>query len=132
MLYLGHSTGIKKALTPYENLAFYATLNGGFSRSILDLLQAVNLAGYDDVPCYQLSAGQQRRVALARLYGSSARLWILDEPFTAVDKAGVAALEMRLTEHLAQGGSVILTTHQPLNLPQVRELDLSRFAGEAA
>lgn len=132
LLYLGHSTGVKKALTPSENLAFYGTLGGGFHRPIIDLLQSVNLAGYEDVPCYQLSAGQQRRVALARLYGSRARLWVLDEPFTAVDKAGVAALEQRLAEHLEEGGSVILTTHQPLNMPQVRELDLSRFAGEAA
>jgi heme exporter protein A len=132
LLYLGHSPGIKKALTPAENLHFYSTLAGGYQSPVNELLAAVNLAGYEDVPCYQLSAGQQRRVALARLYGSKARLWVLDEPFTAVDKAGVAALERRLGEHLAQGGSVILTTHQTLNMAQVRELDLKDFAGGVA
>ena len=132
LLYLGHNPGIKKALTPAENLEFYSSLGGGFNQSIGELLRAVNLAGYEDVPCYQLSAGQQRRVALARLYGSRARLWILDEPFTAVDKAGVAALEAQLAAHLARGGSVILTTHQALTMPQVRELDLKHYVEEVA
>ena len=132
LLYLGHHTGIKKSLTPAENLAFYSRLGSGYKDSVEALLNAVGLLGYEQVPCYQLSAGQQRRVALARLYGSRARLWILDEPFTAVDKAGVAALEQRLSAHLDAGGCVILTTHQALNMPQVRELDLSDFAGEAA
>ncbi len=129
LLYLGHQPGIKKSLTPRENLAFYESLGGGFSRSIDAMLHAVGLQGFEQVPCYQLSAGQQRRVALARLYGSTARLWILDEPFTAVDKGGVAALERRLSLHLEEGGSVILTTHQALNMAQVRELDLSEFGG---
>ncbi len=130
LLYLGHHTGIKKSLTPAENLAFYSQLGSGFREPVDRLLNAVGLAGYEQVPCYQLSAGQQRRVALARLYGSRARLWILDEPFTAVDKAGVAALEQRLAAHLEAGGCIILTTHQTLNMPQVRELDLHDYTGE--
>jgi heme exporter protein A len=132
LLYIGHHTGIKKSLTPAENLAFYSRLGSGFKDSVETLLCAVGLFGYEDVPCYQLSAGQQRRVALARLFGSRARLWILDEPFTAVDKAGVAALEQRLSAHLEEGGSIILTTHQALNMPRVRELDLTEYTGVAA
>ncbi|EBR5125393.1 ATP-binding cassette domain-containing protein [Salmonella enterica] len=72
------------------------------------------LAGFEDVPVAQLSAGQQRRVALARLWLTRAALWVLDEPFTAIDVNGVARLTRRMAAHTAQGGMVILTTHQPL------------------
>jgi heme exporter protein A len=69
------------------------------------------LRGFEDVPCHTLSAGQQRRVALARLYLDSPPLWILDEPFTALDKQGVAQLEEHLAAHCERGGVVVLTTH---------------------
>ncbi|WP_411197469.1 ATP-binding cassette domain-containing protein, partial [Salmonella enterica] len=72
------------------------------------------LAGFEDVPVARLSAGQQRRVALARLWLTRAALWVLDEPFTAIDVNGVARLTRRMAAHTAQGGMVILTTHQPL------------------
>ena len=77
-------------------------------------LAQVELVGFEDVPVAQLSAGQQRRVALARLWLSRATFWILDEPFTALDAAGVQTLTTRLEQHVGQGGAVILTTHQPL------------------
>ncbi|EOS8830632.1 ATP-binding cassette domain-containing protein, partial [Salmonella bongori] len=70
---------------------------------------------YEDIPVNQLSAGQQRRVALARLWLTRASLWILDEPFTAIDVNGVERLTRRMAQHVGQGGSVMLTTHQPLN-----------------
>jgi heme exporter protein A len=76
----------------------------------------VGLAGYEDSPCYQLSAGQQRRAALARLFIAPIWLWILDEPFTAIDRHGVAELESWLAAHAEAGGAVLLTTHQPLAL----------------
>lgn len=132
LLYIGHNTGIKKGLSPAENLAFYGSLSGGFTAPVSDLLAAVGLAGYEQVPCAQLSAGQQRRVALARLYGSHARLWVLDEPFTAVDKAGVVALEEQLQVHLMRGGSVVLTSHQSVGLAGLRELDLHQYRGVPA
>ncbi|KHP30960.1 cytochrome C biogenesis protein CcmA, partial [Salmonella enterica subsp. enterica serovar Agona] len=72
------------------------------------------LGGFEDVPVPRLSAGQQRRVALARLWLTRAALWVLDEPFTAIDVNGVARLTRRMAAHTAQGGMVILTTHQPL------------------
>jgi len=93
-------------------------------------LAAVGLRGFEDVPCHTLSAGQQRRVALARLYLPAPPLWILDEPFTALDKHGVAQLERHLASHCEQGGLVILTTHHNLQDKPAgyRELDLGQIA----
>ncbi|SUX72686.1 cytochrome c biogenesis protein CcmA [Citrobacter freundii] len=92
----------------------------------LALAQA-GLAGYEDIPVNQLSAGQQRRVALARLWLTRARLWILDEPFTAIDVNGVERLTQRMAQHTELGGIVILTTHQPLNVEtnKVRRIALT-------
>ncbi len=116
LVYLGHATGIKTALTALENLAWYQALAGetGSEAARLAALREVGLAGFEDLPVAQLSAGQQRRVALARLELTPRPLWVLDEPFTAIDKAGVMALEQRLHDHVARGGSVLLTTHHDL------------------
>jgi len=112
LLYLGHQPGVKAILTPLENLSFY---HGDCPQALLwQALEQVDLIGYEDVPVAQLSAGQQRRVALARLWLTPAALWILDEPLTAIDRAGVEALMALFMRHTAQGGAVILTTHQPL------------------
>jgi heme exporter protein A len=78
-------------------------------------------------PCYQLSAGQLRRVALARLGFSNAKVWILDEPFTALDKAGIAQLEDRLIAHAETGGLVLVTSHQDIRFPQLQTLNLQDF-----
>lgn len=125
-LYLGHLPGIKKALTPAENLEWYKAQSGAVV-SINDALAAVGLYGYEDTPCYQLSAGQLRRVALARLHLSCARIWILDEPFTAIDKLGVSQLEVLIAQQSAKGGVVILTSHQDLSLPQLRMVNLQDY-----
>jgi len=128
LLYLGHAPGIKAGLSPLENLRWYQALSGGSQRGdIIAALAQVGLKGYEHLPAYQLSAGQLRRVALARLYLSQALLWILDEPFTAIDKAGVAALEQRLDEHSKAGGAVIFTSHQEVQLPGLQSLDLRDF-----
>jgi heme exporter protein A len=130
-LYLGHLSGIKKSLTPLENLRWYAAIQGGDSdEALLAALVTVKLAGYQDTPCYQLSAGQLRRVALARLVFSRALLWILDEPFTALDKAGVEQLESRLTDHVSRGGLVLMTSHQDIQVPNLVQLDLHEFSAE--
>jgi heme exporter protein A len=125
-LYLGHLPGIKKALTPMENLEWYRAQNR-VAITIGDALTAVGLSGYEDTPCHQLSAGQLRRVALARLHLSCARIWILDEPFTAIDKAGVIELETLIAQQSARGGVVILTSHQDLRLPQLRLINLQDY-----
>jgi heme exporter protein A len=125
-LYLGHLAGIKKVLTPAENLAWYAAQSGA-SQPIAAALKAVGLFGYEDTPCYQLSAGQLRRVALARLHLSSALIWILDEPFTAIDKAGVDQLEQLISQQCERGGLVLLTSHQDLSLKNLRQVDLQDY-----
>lgn len=94
----------KAVLTPYENLAFFQKASGKVdSEAIWGALEKVGLIGYEDVPVAQLSAGQHRRVALARLWLSSAPLWILDEPLTAIDKQGVERLTSLFEEHAEQG-----------------------------
>lgn len=115
LLFLGHHAGIKSVLTAYENLAFYQPEKGQAAQAaIYDALEQVGLLGYEDVVVAQLSAGQQRRVALARLWISRALLWILDEPLTAIDKQGVATLIALFERHAQNGGMVLLTTHQDL------------------
>jgi heme exporter protein A len=115
LLFLGHQPGIKFVLTPFENLAFYQSVSASSDpQALWSALERVGLVGYEDVPVAQLSAGQQRRVALARLWLSSAPLWILDEPLTAIDKQGVGELMSLFEQHAEQGGMVLLTTHQDL------------------
>lgn len=118
LLYVGHYAGVKATLTVAENLRWMQTLHPLLTKGTLeDALAKVGLYGYEDVPCYALSAGQQRRVSLARLYLSKHPLWILDEPFTALDKKGVAEKEALIAEHISQGGLCVLTTHHDFNLP---------------
>ncbi len=128
LLYIGHQTGIKLALTPFENLAFYQAAGGGprNEKAVWQALEQVGLLGYEELPAAGLSAGQQRRVALARLWLSPARLWILDEPFTAIDKQGAVRLMSLFAGHSAARGMVLLTTHRGLpdtSVP-IRKIDL--------
>lgn len=116
LLYLGHLPGVKGEMNAQENLSFNLALHG-FNTDKTDINQTlaeVNLMGFEDSLASHLSAGQHRRISLARLYKSTARIWILDEPFTAIDKQGVHALEQLFKAHINQGGCVILTTHQDL------------------
>ncbi|MBB3046210.1 heme exporter protein A [Litorivivens lipolytica] len=125
--FLGHQSALKLSLTPLENLNWLAALNGqsvGLD-AVENALAKVGLKGYEDVPCRQLSAGQQRRVTLARLFLVSAGLWLLDEPFTALDRQAVAELEGWIGEFAASGGAVVLTTHHALGqLQGLRSLTL--------
>lgn len=127
LLYLGHHSAVKALLTPRENLAWHVA--GACTHSdaqIEDALARVGLYGYEDVPSHALSAGQHRRVNLARLYLSQSPLWLLDEPFTAIDREGVAELQQLLVVHVQRGGAVVLTSHQPLQVAHpVRMLSLT-------
>ncbi|MBW8190778.1 cytochrome c biogenesis heme-transporting ATPase CcmA [Neiella marina] len=118
LLYLGHQPAVNVELSPTENLRYLCALHDDNAESIANILVAVGLAGYEDVPAGQLSAGQQRRIALSRLWLSKAPLWILDEPLTALDVKAVAGLEKRFKQHLDAGGMLIVTTHQPAVLPE--------------
>lgn len=132
LLYLGHAPGVKAALTPLENLAWYQALSGEklSEEARFRALEEVGLVGFEDVPAGQLSAGQQRRVALARLILTPRALWVLDEPFTAIDRDGVAVLERRLVEHARSGGCVLVTTHHELT--PCAELRRIRLGGGGA
>jgi len=118
LLYIGHLAGIKGEMTAQENLAFNLALSGLDHTAAEQTLSEVNLLGFEDALASHLSAGQHRRIALAKLWQSKAPIWILDEPFTAIDKNGVIKLEKLIVEHAKAGGCVILTTHQDLNISQ--------------
>lgn len=135
MTWLGHQAGLKLMLSPLENLDWLLRLRGeSVDKALMEAaLDKVGLYGYEDVPLARLSAGQKRRVGLARLFVEKRPLWILDEPFTAIDRQGVTELETWLQEHAAAGGMVLLTTHHEFTpgFP-LHRLDVSAFrpAGE--
>jgi len=112
--YIGHQSGVKSTLSALENLEFARNLKGDNSQDFFDVLDSLGLRGFEDLPCNNLSAGQKRRVGLARLFVSNCQLWVLDEPFTALDAKGIAKLEQEFLHHLNNNGLIILTTHQPL------------------
>jgi heme exporter protein A len=118
LLYLGHSLGLKDELSAVENLRVASVLAGhsvGHEQA-LQALQAQGLGSRSHLPLRVLSQGQKRRVALARLQLSKARLWVLDEPFVALDTLAVLALQKVLRQHLAQDGLLLFTSHQAVDL----------------
>lgn len=123
ILFLGHQSALKLTLTAEENLSWITSELPG-SISVLNALERVGLRGYSDIPCHSLSAGQQRRVALARLLLSNAKIWFLDEPFAALDGQGVKFVEQCMERHVNGGGAVMLTTHQPIGMESVRRYSL--------
>ena len=118
LLYLGHAATIKEDLSALENLQTAAAVAGRPlpEPTALAALRRIGLKGREDLPSRVLSQGQKRRVALARLLCSQARLWVLDEPFVALDVAAVAQLCEILDEHLARGGLLVFTSHQAVQL----------------
>ncbi len=123
--YFGHAHGIKGELTPLENLNMAATLGppaNGLSQE--QALREVGLRGFEDVPARALSAGQQRRVALARLLIARARLWILDEPFTALDHRGMEFVEAMLDQHARDNGIAVITSHHAVRCALAERLRL--------
>jgi len=132
LLYLGHKSGIKSSLTPIENLLFFSELAGiknseDVRQNILAALTELALQEKANIPCKNLSAGQQRRVSLARLILEPATLWVLDEPLTALDTAGLQWVENQVAVHVEKGGAVVLTSHTNFNAGQasVRRFELT-------
>jgi heme exporter protein A len=132
--YLGHADGVKGALTAGENLAFAAAMLGGRSsrEAQRNALASVGLAHVIDFPARLLSAGQRRRVALARLLIADRPLWLLDEPATALDAAAQAALAAIMQGRLRGGGIIVAAAHAPLGLDGAQELRLGATGGAAA
>ncbi|WP_006787047.1 cytochrome c biogenesis heme-transporting ATPase CcmA [Thiorhodospira sibirica] len=116
--YLGHHNGLKDELTAEENVLFGHRLNGGHIalKKVQDLLERIGLGAYTDLPIKVLSQGQKRRVALARVLLQGRPLWILDEPYTALDVQVIDLVLEALQNHLGQGGMVVLTTHQTIEV----------------
>ena len=126
LLYLGHKPGISSGLTPIENLLALCPELGSQDefdqaarQAILQVLGELGIADRIDLPCVALSAGQQRRVSLARLRLQQATLWVLDEPLTSLDANGYEWVRNEIKRHVAQGGAVMFTTHQTLSFDSV-------------
>ena len=114
--YVGHRDGIKLDLTPLENLAMARALGKPNDSTLEEALEKVDLYGFEDVLTRNLSAGQQRRLALARLLVTDTVLWILDEPFTSLDTHGIKTIEHLLDRHTGNGGMLAVTSHHAVNL----------------
>lgn len=130
--YLGFNSGLKLELTPLENLEFSAGLASASAMAAEAALDTVGLSAFARLSCRQLSSGQLRRTALARLLMRGSPLWILDEPLTGLDQAARADFERCLHAHAANGGSIVLTTHFPLGDGGAGARRLELGAGPAA
>jgi heme exporter protein A len=133
VIYVGHLNGVKDELTAAENLSTWAAMAGiqVQAAQVAQALQRMAIERFAQWPAGQLSQGQKRRVGLGRLtLASQARIWILDEPFNALDQHGVEILNRLIAHRVGSGGAVILTTHQAWQAPvQVARLDLAAETG---
>jgi heme exporter protein A len=129
--YLGHLDAIKPALTSREMLEFWAGRRAGRS-ALGEALAALGLDRVADWPCRWLSAGQRRRLALARLVASPAPVWLLDEPAAALDSDGEGRLATLIAAHRAAGGRVVVATHQPLAIEAAEFLAIGDYAAAGA
>ena len=124
--YVGHGDAVKPALTVSQNLAFWVRLAG--RGSVAPGLEAVGLAALADLPARLLSAGQRRRLCLARLFAAPAPLWLLDEPTVGLDDAAVKGMERGLEAHLAGGGAAIVASHVSLGMEAAHRIRLGATA----
>jgi len=126
--YAGHADGLKAQLTVAENLSFWAGVFGTFDPS--PAIEAFHLTPLLDRRAGEMSAGQKRRLSLARLLVTGRRVWCLDEPTVSLDTENVARFAAAVEAHLANGGSAIIATHIDLGLPTARNLDISAFVAK--
>lgn len=126
--YIGHLNGVKPALTVSENLAFFANFLGGKQERTAQAADRLTLADLEDIPAAYLSAGQKRRLGLARLICAERPLWLLDEPAVSLDQASQRILASIAEEHLARGGIVVAATHTSLGWSEAKTLDFREIA----
>lgn len=124
LAYVGHLDGVKGDLTPVENLNLVQSLQGATDMEPVVALETLGLKNREDVVCRKLSAGQRRRVGLARLLMRPATLWVLDEPLTALDVKGRQTVEELLQAHAAKRGMVVFTSHHGFEMEGVRTVNL--------
>lgn len=128
--YAGHADGLKATLTVTENLTFWARIYG--QSDIAPALAAMELEALAERPAQNLSAGQKRRLGLARLLVTGRRLWLLDEPTVSLDAASVGLFARAVRGHLASGGAALMASHIDLGLDEARLLDLTPFRAKPA
>ncbi|MAH72932.1 MAG: heme ABC exporter ATP-binding protein CcmA [Cellvibrionales bacterium TMED49] len=124
IIFIGHQLALKLALSPLDNLNWSASSSRD-RQYIFKVMDEMGLGAVSGLPCYRLSAGQLKRVALTKLFVSDAKLWLLDEPFVALDLSGISIIEKLINRHLKHNGSVLMTSHQDLSLSNIRKLDMS-------
>jgi len=125
--YAAHADGLKATLTVAENLAFWAAVYGTGASAVAAAMERMNLSQLAPRPAMSLSAGQKRRLGLARLLVTGRPVWVLDEPTVSLDTASVALFGEAVRGHLAAGGMAVIATHIDLGLPEARVLDLGAF-----
>ncbi|WP_339107259.1 heme ABC exporter ATP-binding protein CcmA [Thioclava sp. GXIMD4216] len=128
MAYAGHSDGLKATLSVVENLRFWADIYA--TKDIAPALAQMNLDALADRAAHSLSAGQKRRLGLARLLVTGRPIWVLDEPTVSLDQASVQLFAEAIRSHLAQGGAALMATHIDLGLPEARVLDLGPYRAD--
>ena len=126
LIYIGHNNGIKSGLTCIENLKVSSALASAIvTRDYEQVLIQYGLGGYEDAFAYSLSAGQRRRLALARLSIIKARLWILDEPFNSLDENGKIKMKKKFSDHLQSGGIIVMTSHDAIQWDEIDPVRLT-------
>lgn len=128
LIYHSHKPGLSSSLNALDNLKFWCAQHNikVSDETIFTILADLALVGMEEIPVRLLSAGQQRRVALARIWLKPASVWILDEPYTALDAHGIELIEARCAEFVKQGGAIVMTSHQPIQhtTENIRFLDM--------
>lgn len=131
LAYASHADGLKSTLTALENLQFWAAVFGTGAGEIASALQLMNLEALADRPAQNLSAGQKRRLGLARMRVTGRQIWIFDEPTVSLDQASVELFAQMVRLHLSEGGVALMATHIDLGLPEIDILDLQPFKARA-
>mgnify|MGYP003960956697 FL=1 len=124
-LYLGHLAALSPELSCLENLKYTMRLgNDSLDLDFSDALKKVGLEKFENELVGKLSAGQKKRIALSLLFITQSKVWLLDEPFSALDSQAIKIIESRIEEHCNSGGLCILTTHQDCNIENIKEISL--------